>query len=38
MTKDGEVNYSKDFFRGPSYLTVSGQLQAEAFACSLVCI
>ena len=30
------MDFSKDFFHVPSYLTVSGQLQAEAFACSLV--
>ncbi len=29
------VDYSKDFFGKPAFLTVSGQLQAEAFACSL---
>ena len=33
--KDDTVNYSKDFFRSAAYLTVSGQLQAEAFACSM---
>ncbi|HEY1375357.1 MAG TPA: asparagine--tRNA ligase [Gemmataceae bacterium] len=29
------VDYTKDFFHKPTYLTVSGQLQVEAFACSL---
>jgi asparaginyl-tRNA synthetase len=29
------VDYSRDFFGKPAFLTVSGQLQAEAFACSL---
>lgn len=29
------VDYSKDFFGTPAFLTVSGQLQAEIFACSL---
>jgi asparaginyl-tRNA synthetase len=33
--KEGEVDYSADFFNRPAYLTVSGQLQAEIFACSL---
>ncbi|MEM4408342.1 MAG: asparagine--tRNA ligase [Candidatus Caldarchaeum sp.] len=28
----GEVNYSEDFFGKPTYLTVSGQLEVEAFA------
>ncbi len=29
------VDFTKDFFHRPTYLTVSGQLQVEAFACSL---
>jgi asparaginyl-tRNA synthetase len=29
------VDYAQDFFDRPSYLTVSGQLEAEIFACSL---
>src|SRR5947209_969217 len=29
------VDYAKDFFGRPTYLTVSGQLEAEIFACSL---
>jgi asparaginyl-tRNA synthetase len=32
---EGKVDYSKDFFSKPTYLTVSGQLQVESFACSL---
>jgi len=28
-------DYSKDFFGKPAYLTVSGQLQVESFACSM---
>src|SRR5260370_39203044 len=31
----GTVDFTKDFFHRPAYLTVSGQLQAEIFACSL---
>jgi asparaginyl-tRNA synthetase len=31
----GKIDYSKDFFGKPTYLTVSGQLEAEAFACAL---
>ena len=31
-TEDGEVDYSKDFFGKKTSLTVSGQLNAEAFA------
>lgn len=33
--KDGQVDYEIDFFDRPSFLTVSGQLEAEIFACSL---
>ncbi len=33
--KDGAVDFTKDFFGRPTYLTVSGQLQAEIFACAL---
>jgi asparaginyl-tRNA synthetase len=29
------VDYAQDFFDRPSFLTVSGQLEAEIFACSL---
>jgi len=32
---DGKIDYSKDFFDRPAYLTVSGQLNAEAMACAL---
>jgi asparaginyl-tRNA synthetase len=32
---EGKVDYTKDFFAKPAYLTVSGQLQAETFACGL---
>lgn len=31
----GLVDFTKDFFNKPAYLTVSGQLQGEIFACSL---
>jgi asparaginyl-tRNA synthetase len=31
----GEIDFSKDFFGRPTYLTVSGQLEAEIFACAL---
>ena len=31
----GAVDYSKDFFGKPSYLTVSGQLNAEIYACAM---
>nr|WP_275106726.1 asparagine--tRNA ligase [Oceanipulchritudo coccoides] len=33
-TEEGEIDYSKDFFERPTYLTVSGQLEAEIFALS----
>jgi asparaginyl-tRNA synthetase len=31
----GRVDFARDFFDRPSYLTVSGQLEAEIFACAL---
>jgi asparaginyl-tRNA synthetase len=33
--KDGQIDYDQDFFGRPTYLTVSGQLEAEIFACAL---
>ena len=35
LTKDGKVDYTKDFFAKETNLTVSGQLEAEAYAMSL---
>jgi len=32
---DGTVDFSKDFFNKPAYLTVSGQLNGETLACAL---
>jgi asparaginyl-tRNA synthetase len=32
---NGEIDYAQDFFARSTYLTVSGQLEAEAFACAL---
>ena len=32
---EGQVDFTQDFFDRPSYLTVSGQLEAEIFACSM---
>ncbi len=34
-TPQGKVDYSKDFFDKPAFLTVSGQLNGEAYACAL---
>lgn len=31
----GAVDFTKDFFHKPAFLTVSGQLQVESFACSM---
>jgi len=31
-TESQDIDYSQDFFGGPAYLTVSGQLEAEAMA------
>ncbi|CAN8248352.1 unnamed protein product [Cochlearia groenlandica] len=33
--KDGKVDYSGDFFARQAFLTVSGQLQVETYACAL---
>ena len=33
--KEGHVDFTRDFFGGPANLTVSGQLEAEAYALSL---
>src|SRR5271156_5397368 len=32
---EGAVDFTKDFFARPTFLTVSGQLEAEIFACAL---
>lgn len=34
-TKEGRIDYSQDFFSKPAFLTVSGQLNGEAYACGL---
>lgn len=34
-TKEGNVDYAQDFFGKPAYLTVSGQLNGEIYACAL---
>src|SRR6266403_2062708 len=33
--KNGEIDFTQDFFARPTYLTVSGQLEAEALALAL---
>ncbi|PWA79690.1 class II aminoacyl-tRNA and biotin synthetases superfamily protein [Artemisia annua] len=33
--KDGKIDYGQDFFARQAFLTVSGQLQAETYACAL---
>ncbi|KAF8820910.1 asparaginyl-tRna synthetase (NOB+tRna synthase) [Cardiosporidium cionae] len=35
VLKNQEIDYSKDFFGKPAFLTVSGQLDVEAFCCGL---
>ncbi len=35
LKNEKTVDYQKDFFSKPSYLTVSGQLELESYACSL---
>lgn len=34
-TPEGKVDFAQDFFGKPAYLTVSGQLNGECFACAL---
>lgn len=34
-TKEGQVDYTQDFFDRPAYLTVSGQLEGEIYATAL---
>lgn len=34
-TPEGQVDFTKDFFEKPAYLTVSGQLNGEIYACAL---
>ncbi|MCL7032301.1 hypothetical protein MKW94_025847 [Papaver nudicaule] len=33
--KDGKIDYGSDFFEKQAFLTVSGQLQLESYACAL---
>ena len=35
IDKDGKIDYSKDFFKSPAYLTVSGQLALETYCLAL---
>ncbi|RUO44193.1 asparagine--tRNA ligase [Aliidiomarina taiwanensis] len=35
LTDKGQVDYNEDFFGKEAFLTVSGQLNAEAYACAL---
>jgi asparaginyl-tRNA synthetase len=35
LREDGAVDFTKDFFQKPTFLTVSGQLEGEVFACAL---
>ncbi|WP_032116343.1 asparagine--tRNA ligase [Candidatus Arsenophonus nilaparvatae] len=34
-TEEGDINFDKDFFGREAFLTVSGQLNGEAYACAL---
>src|SRR5699024_11229796 len=34
-TEQGEIDFSQDFFGKESFLTVSGQLNGETYACAL---
>jgi asparaginyl-tRNA synthetase len=35
LPRQGSADFTQDFFGRPTYLTVSGQLEAEIFACAL---
>jgi len=35
LKKDGTIDYASDFFAKPTFLTVSGQLAVENYACAL---
>ncbi len=35
LNKNGTIDYTKDFFGKPTFLTVSGQLAVENYACAL---
>jgi len=35
IPKEDSIDYSKDFFKRPTFLTVSGQLSLESYACSM---
>ncbi|XP_042424771.1 asparagine--tRNA ligase, cytoplasmic 1-like [Zingiber officinale] len=35
LQKDGKIDYATDFFGRQAFLTVSGQLQVETYACAL---
>jgi asparaginyl-tRNA synthetase len=37
-TEDGDIDYEKDFFNKKAFLTVSGQLDAEAYAVSMTSV
>eukprot|EP00038_Savillea_parva_P007657 m.171679 g.171679 ORF g.171679 m.171679 type:complete len:567 (-) comp13405_c0_seq1:188-1888(-) len=36
--EDGKIDYGKDFFSRPSFLSVSGQLDAEIYACAMTSV
>jgi asparaginyl-tRNA synthetase len=35
---DGKIDYTHDFFSEPTFLTVSGQLQVETYACAMTSV
>lgn len=37
-TPDGKIDYAHDFFSEPTFLTVSGQLNVETYACALTSV
>jgi aspartyl/asparaginyl-tRNA synthetase len=37
-TPDGKIDYAHDFFSEPTFLTVSGQLNVETYACAMTSV
>lgn len=37
-TENGSIDYREDFFKQPAFLTVSGQMEAEVYACALTSV
>jgi asparaginyl-tRNA synthetase len=38
IKESNSIDYTKDFFKKPAFLTVSGQLSAENYACAMTSV